>query len=675
MRTVSFGMTDVGRVREINEDYFLIRDNDNALTKKYGKLYIVCDGMGGHNAGEVASKTAAEEFAHIYFSDALEERDIAKRIKASIDHTNRKVYELSNSNPALQGMGTTIVGLVVTDDKAYAFNVGDSRCYLINKDKIEQLTEDHSLVNELVKANIMKKEDAKLSYKKNIITRAIGTDKKVEPFVREVALTPDTKFLLCTDGLSNMVNEDEIKHTLEDNKPKDALKELIDTANERGGPDNITAIEVEVKAKAKNKKVIIYTAALVIFLLLIGMIAVHSGGYKSIRIETNPSNATIYVNGKAYQNKCSVKLNKNSSASVIIKKKGFEEEKVNIFNKNGKVTYQITNGGDSASSSANSSTNSINSITGSNLTINLKKLVSFNLIDKTLSEELGHIEKVTGIVGITIDGKEYKDPNAVPLSLGKHNVKIDSENYYEVDKVINIAENTNSITINLEEIPLFTLNTEPEGARIEVFDINTNEFEYLKDRKGSLLTTPCKIDFNTVKGREVNLIKDIDNSYVYFKKLQLLNSSDIPEGKVQLEKYLKANIFSDTVNNVEFYDCLGNKLIKIDRSTFLIPDKESTQVCIKGKGIYEGYSVEIEKTFNLSRGQNSIKFVFKLLQFNGNNIKLTGSSSFRGFINGIIPVTLNKDISSFSIDTARIQTIEGESSGGFKYIYAKGGNP
>lgn len=667
MRTVSFGMTDVGRVREINEDYFLIRDNDDALTRKYGKLYIVCDGMGGHNAGEVASKTAAEEFAHIYFSDALEERNIVKRIKAAIDYTNRKVYELSNSNPALQGMGTTIVGLVVTDDKAYAFNVGDSRCYLIDKDRIEQLTEDHSLVNELVKANIMKKEDAKLSYKKNIITRAIGTDKKVEPFIREVILTPDTKFLLCTDGLSNMVNEDEIKHVLEENKPKDALKELIDTANERGGPDNITAIEVEVKGSTKKRKAVVYTAAvgLTILLLLIGIIAVHSGGYKSISIETNPSNAAIYVNGKAFQDKCSIKLNRNSSTAIVIKKKGFEEEKVNIFNKNGKVTYQITNGGDSASSSVSN----INNITGSNLTINLKKLIRFNLIDKTLSEQLGHTEKATGIVGITVDGKEYKDANAVPLPLGKHNVKINNEYYYEVDKVINVAENTNSITINLEEIPLFTLDTEPEGARIEVFNANTNEFEYLKDKEGNLLNTPCKIDFNTVKGKEVNLIKDIDNSYIYFKELKLLNSSDIPEGKVQLEKYLKINIFSDIVNNVEFYDCSENKLIKINRNTFLIPDGGSMQVCIKGKGMYEGYSVEIEKTFNLSKVQNSIKFVFKLFQFNSNDIKLTGSSSFRGFINGITPVTLNKDNNSFSIDTARIQTIEGESSGGFKYIY------
>jgi serine/threonine protein phosphatase PrpC len=196
LKVVSAGQTDVGRKRNHNEDSFLI---DDEL-----QLYVVADGMGGH--------TAAQE------------------------------------DPRLSGMGTTVISLVVRDDQAFFAHVGDSRAYLIRGELIQQISEDHSLVNEQIKAGMITPEEAKHSRYKNIITRSVGFEEEVQVDVMGVMAEPGDVYLLCSDGLANMLEDREI-HELVNGTPnlQDMPKRLIDMANERGGDDNITVIVVQIQ--------------------------------------------------------------------------------------------------------------------------------------------------------------------------------------------------------------------------------------------------------------------------------------------------------------------------------------------------------------------------------------------------------------------------------------------
>lgn len=246
MKVKSFALSDIGKVRGTNQDYFVVKEEDSKEVLKYGKAYLVCDGMGGHKGGEIASKIVCEEFINSYYSESLLEENIQNRIKISLEIANKRIFEYANNDSSLLGMGTTVVGLILKDRAAFVFNVGDSRCYMINENEIEQLTEDHSYVNELVKAKLISKEEARKSDKKNILTRVVGVSEKVTPFVRRVDINSNIKFLLCSDGLWNLVRDVEIKHILLENELKEAVVNLISLANERGGNDNITVIAVEV---------------------------------------------------------------------------------------------------------------------------------------------------------------------------------------------------------------------------------------------------------------------------------------------------------------------------------------------------------------------------------------------------------------------------------------------
>jgi serine/threonine protein phosphatase PrpC len=240
-------LSDPGQVRELNEDYFGTPETMEIsldLVEQKGRLYAVADGMGGHAAGEVASQQAIFTLFREYYSSPCAE--IAKRMAEAIEAANVEVHAQASSDRAKTGMGTTLVAAVLKGDDLYVANVGDSRAYLVREQSIEQITKDHSWVNEQVQAGIITEQEAREHLYRNIITRSLGTkpDVDIDFFQRKVH--PGDVLVLCCDGLSNEVEDNEITPIVSATDPQEAAQKLIDLANQRGGPDNITAIVVEI---------------------------------------------------------------------------------------------------------------------------------------------------------------------------------------------------------------------------------------------------------------------------------------------------------------------------------------------------------------------------------------------------------------------------------------------
>jgi len=243
------GLTDVGMVRKQNEDAFFCDGQK--------KLFIVCDGIGGHVAGQLASSLAVDTFRRYFFepdgsdyilkSKAFKKYSIIqRRLISAINKANRRIYEESKTNGHLKGMGTTMVTLYLEGERAHIANVGDSRCYRLRDEKFEQLTQDHSLVMERVRKGILTREEARNHPQKHIITRALGIREQVIPDLYEFDVKPGDLFLLCSDGLSDCVIEDEIAAIFEAFcfDLTAIAKSLVELACDRGGPDNITVVLV-----------------------------------------------------------------------------------------------------------------------------------------------------------------------------------------------------------------------------------------------------------------------------------------------------------------------------------------------------------------------------------------------------------------------------------------------
>lgn len=231
--------TGVGKVRSLNEDSFFVSDvctNDTVLA-------IVADGMGGHNAGEVASAEAVNAIKESNFCSG---KDIKTVLSDAIACANNAIYKMSTKNPQLHGMGTTTTACVITQNKVTVAHVGDSRLYLIHSGEMTQITKDHSLVEMLIENGTITKEDAKNHPQKNVITRAIGTNNSVECDIYEFTADADDIILLCTDGLVNMVEEEKILSLISNTKDFENLADiLIKEAENAGGLDNITAVLVK----------------------------------------------------------------------------------------------------------------------------------------------------------------------------------------------------------------------------------------------------------------------------------------------------------------------------------------------------------------------------------------------------------------------------------------------
>ncbi|MCX7904207.1 MAG: Stp1/IreP family PP2C-type Ser/Thr phosphatase [Caloramator sp.] len=227
--------TDIGKARELNEDYVIMLKSNNYA------LIAVADGMGGHNAGEVASKIASLSLRDFVFNNYNKYYDKSELIRDAMLEANLRVYEKSKDANQLSGMGTTLTCCLMVLDKAFIGHVGDSRAYLINKEGIKKLTEDHSFVQQLVKNGTITELEAENHPKKNLITRAIGLEKNVVIDIIEVDFKKDDLILLCTDGLTTYLTKEEIFEIVNDKK-EDAVETLIEIANDRGGSDNISVV-------------------------------------------------------------------------------------------------------------------------------------------------------------------------------------------------------------------------------------------------------------------------------------------------------------------------------------------------------------------------------------------------------------------------------------------------
>jgi len=233
----SCGKTDVGKKRTMNQDCIFFTDEPIGPLPN---LYIVADGMGGHKAGDVASRTVIESVTE-YVKESTVSNPVSV-MKRAIIYANDKVLKMSRENEDYSGMGTTFVAAVVDEGTMYVANIGDSRLYLINN-TIRQVTLDHSLVEELIRTGQLDRNKGRNHPEKNIITRAMGIAEEVVPDFFEIELTSEDKFLLCSDGLSNMIEDDEIKDIVgECEVLKDAVDKLIDRANYYGGKDNISVV-------------------------------------------------------------------------------------------------------------------------------------------------------------------------------------------------------------------------------------------------------------------------------------------------------------------------------------------------------------------------------------------------------------------------------------------------
>ena len=234
----AYPVTHTGLVREQNED--TVRVAEGACG-----LYILADGMGGHLAGEVASSMTADE---------LEKRLSVCRepsteiLREAIAQTNAIVYEKQMSDPSMKGMGTTLTVLWEGEEHVHIGHVGDSRAYLMREGKMRQMTEDHSMVGELLRAGAITAEQARNHPRRNVITQAVGTDISVQPDVFQIIKTPGDIWLLCSDGLTDMVEDAFIAQTMAENAPAAATQLLLDEALKNGGKDNVSVMLLEVEA-------------------------------------------------------------------------------------------------------------------------------------------------------------------------------------------------------------------------------------------------------------------------------------------------------------------------------------------------------------------------------------------------------------------------------------------
>jgi serine/threonine protein phosphatase PrpC len=246
MRILAWGSTDVGMKRDHNEDSYLIREDLG--------LCVVADGMGGHAGGEMASSIAVKTIEEgvleanalldpkKVFEGAVEKDPVAKLISDCVRKACAAIYKKAQERRELQGMGTTTITVLFHGRHAFIAHVGDSRAYLMRDGRILQLSEDHSLVNEQLRAGLITEAQAKQSRFKNIITRSVGFEEDVAVDIIAVEAREGDCYLLCTDGLANLVKDEEIQEISGDNFLRRAPELLIDLANKRGGDDNVTVV-------------------------------------------------------------------------------------------------------------------------------------------------------------------------------------------------------------------------------------------------------------------------------------------------------------------------------------------------------------------------------------------------------------------------------------------------
>lgn len=239
--------TDLGRVRENNEDKFeyYLPEDDSTLARR-GQVFLVCDGMGGHAAGQIASELTCKTFIEVYLHHPAEDPETAAF--SAVIAANRFVLDVSRSVPSRRGMGTTLSGLLLIQDKALTVQVGDSRIYRLRDGALEVLTTDHTWVEEAIKQGMITAAEAETHQYRHVLTRAVGTEDNVQPDLAWRDVEEGDTFLLCSDGLLNHLTDQEIEATLGSCTPSEAAWRLVAQALAGGGSDNCTVLIVRVDA-------------------------------------------------------------------------------------------------------------------------------------------------------------------------------------------------------------------------------------------------------------------------------------------------------------------------------------------------------------------------------------------------------------------------------------------
>lgn len=241
--------SEIGHARENNEDKFdFYEPDEEPLLAARGSVYLVCDGMGGHNAGQIASELAAKQFLHAYYHLGGTAQEAARH---AILQAHHYIAEMASKIPSRYGMGTTLTALILKQDEGILAHVGDSRCYRLREGVFEQLSRDHTLVARLVEQGIIPPEQARYHPQRNVIRQAVGVADPAEPLEPDIetfALQAGDLYLLCSDGLTDMVDDAEIEAILRDEPPTRAAWRLVDRALANGGRDNVTVVLVRVLA-------------------------------------------------------------------------------------------------------------------------------------------------------------------------------------------------------------------------------------------------------------------------------------------------------------------------------------------------------------------------------------------------------------------------------------------
>lgn len=308
--------SDVGKVREVNEDYFA------SFNGSFGSLLIVCDGMGGHKGGDIASRIAVETIKN-HFENLNTNYNIPEEIRKSLETANDSIIQKAKEDTELSDMGSTVVLVLIKDGSAYYVGVGDSRIYRIRDGVIQQITKDDSLVQQMIDSEIITEDEAKVHPKKNVITKALGINEKLEPEIYEsFKLQEKDKLILCSDGLTAHVDEKEIFQLTENNTPQEAAQKLVDLANERGGTDNITVqiasvnINEDIEKNNSSNKFLSYTI-LLITIIALALVLIK---FEIIRFESEPQKVTATGNSstqtKQQVNQSEPGINNNVGDSI-----------------------------------------------------------------------------------------------------------------------------------------------------------------------------------------------------------------------------------------------------------------------------------------------------------------------------------------------------------------------
>lgn len=244
LRLKAAGLTHIGMKRKQNQDNFLLVSEQ--------RLFVVADGMGGHKGGETASYLAVHSIAdYLKSEDAANILDPSARLHQAMLAANSAIQNKGQSDPSLQGMGTTTVAMYFSSDQLYIGHVGDSRCYLLHPNRVWQITRDHSLVQEKLRAGLITRDQLKTDRMKNVITRSVGFENEVDVEIYQLEPHPGDVFVVCSDGLSGMVEDNIISATIDEyvfkqDSLEGAAQKLIELANANGGDDNVTAVVVQV---------------------------------------------------------------------------------------------------------------------------------------------------------------------------------------------------------------------------------------------------------------------------------------------------------------------------------------------------------------------------------------------------------------------------------------------